>query len=165
MRILARSRVLLLWFLAALLLPAGPGAAGRFYPGQPLVARISAGTPEDVLRLVRLGLDLLETREGGDFFALTTPEEIDRLRAAGVEIQCNVIIGRTITLDELFTAQGFAAVFIGTGAGLPQFLGIPGESLNGVYSANEFLTRVDPPEAKTKYKNVNSAQPIPEKQG
>ncbi|HXJ69047.1 MAG TPA: NADPH-dependent glutamate synthase [Verrucomicrobiae bacterium] len=69
--------------------------------------------------------------------------EIDRLRAAGVEIQCNVIIGRTITLDELFTAQGFAAVFIGTGAGLPQFLGIPGESLNGVYSANEFLTRVN----------------------
>jgi len=69
--------------------------------------------------------------------------EIDRLRAAGVEIQCNIIIGRTIALDDLFTRHGFAAVFIGTGAGLPQFLGIPGESLNGVYSANEFLTRVN----------------------
>jgi len=69
--------------------------------------------------------------------------EIDQLRAVGVEIQCNVLIGKTIPLDELFASHGFAAVFIGTGAGLPQFLGIPGESLNGVYSANEFLTRVN----------------------
>ena len=69
--------------------------------------------------------------------------EIDLLKAMGVEIVCNVIIGKTLTLDELTTNLGYAAVFIGTGAGLPQFLGIPGENLNGVYSANEFLTRIN----------------------
>ena len=69
--------------------------------------------------------------------------EIGMLEAAGVEFHCNVVIGRTITLDDLFTKHGYAALFIGTGAGLPQFLGIPGENLNGVYSANEFLTRVN----------------------
>ena len=69
--------------------------------------------------------------------------EIGLLKAMGVEIVCNVIIGRTLTLDDLFERHGYAAVFIGTGAGLPQFLGIPGENLNGVYSANEFLTRVN----------------------
>jgi glutamate synthase (NADPH/NADH) small chain len=69
--------------------------------------------------------------------------EIGILKAMGVEIVCNVIIGKTLTLDDLFARQGYAAVFIGTGAGLPQFLGIPGENLNGVYSANEFLTRVN----------------------
>jgi glutamate synthase (NADPH) small chain len=69
--------------------------------------------------------------------------EIGVLEAMGVEIVCNVIIGKTLTLDELFDKHGYAAVFIGTGAGLPQFLGIPGENLNGVMSANEFLTRVN----------------------
>jgi glutamate synthase (NADPH/NADH) small chain len=69
--------------------------------------------------------------------------EIGMLKALGVEIVCNVIIGKTLTLDELFNKMGYAAVFIGTGAGLPQFLGIPGENLNGVMSANEFLTRVN----------------------
>ena len=69
--------------------------------------------------------------------------EIRVLEAMGVEIVCNVIIGKTITLDDLVGRLGYAAVFIGTGAGLPQFLGIPGEQLNGVYSANEFLTRVN----------------------
>jgi glutamate synthase (NADPH/NADH) small chain len=69
--------------------------------------------------------------------------EIGLLRAMGVEIVCNVIIGKTLTLDELFEKHGYAAVFIGTGAGLPQFLGIPGENLNGVMSANEFLTRIN----------------------
>jgi glutamate synthase (NADPH) small chain len=69
--------------------------------------------------------------------------EIGVLKAMGIEIVCNVIIGKTIKLDELFGRLGYAAVFIGTGAGLPQFLGIPGESLNGVMSANEFLTRVN----------------------
>lgn len=69
--------------------------------------------------------------------------EIGMLKALGVNIVCNVIIGRTLTLDELFGKHGYAAVFIGTGAGLPQFLGIPGENLNGVMSANEFLTRVN----------------------
>ena len=69
--------------------------------------------------------------------------EIGLLKAMGVEIICNVIIGKTLTLDELFGRMGYAAVFIGTGAGLPQFLGIPGENLNGVMSANEFLTRIN----------------------
>lgn len=69
--------------------------------------------------------------------------EIGILKAMGVEIECNVIIGRTITMEQLFETMGYAAVFIGTGAGLPQFLGIPGENLNGVMSANEFLTRVN----------------------
>jgi glutamate synthase (NADPH/NADH) small chain len=69
--------------------------------------------------------------------------EIDQLRKLGVEVQCNIIIGKTITMDELMGEMGFSAVFIGTGAGLPTFMGIPGENLNGVYSANEFLTRVN----------------------
>jgi glutamate synthase (NADPH) small chain len=69
--------------------------------------------------------------------------EIGMLKALGVEIVCNVIIGKTLTLDDLFNKTGYAAVFIGTGAGLPQFLGIPGENLNGVMSANEFLTRIN----------------------
>ncbi len=69
--------------------------------------------------------------------------EIGLLKAMGVEIICNVIIGKTLTLDDLFDKMGYAAVFIGTGAGLPQFLGIPGENLNGVMSANEFLTRIN----------------------
>ena len=60
-----------------------------------------------------------------------------------MKIECNIIIGKTITLDDLFDEMGYAAVFVGTGAGLPQFMGIPGENLNGVYSANEFLTRVN----------------------
>ena len=69
--------------------------------------------------------------------------EIGLLQATGVEIQCNVVIGRTLKLDQLFEERGYSAVFIGTGAGLPQFLGIPGENLNGVYSSNEFLTRIN----------------------
>jgi glutamate synthase (NADPH/NADH) small chain len=69
--------------------------------------------------------------------------EIEQLQKLGVEIQCNVIIGKTITMDQLMGEMGFSAVFIGTGAGLPSFMGIPGENLNGVYSANEFLTRVN----------------------
>ena len=66
--------------------------------------------------------------------------EVDTLKALGVKIETNVVIGKTITVDELFE-DGFEAVFIGSGAGLPRFMGIPGEALNGVYSANEFLTR------------------------
>ena len=69
--------------------------------------------------------------------------EIGLLERLGVEIVCNIIIGKTITLDDLFDKMGYSAVFIGTGAGLPKFLGIPGENLNGVYSANEFLTRIN----------------------
>jgi len=67
-------------------------------------------------------------------------KEIDTLKKLGVRIETNVVIGKTLTVDELFE-QGFEAVFIGSGAGLPNFMGIPGESLCGVYSANEFLTR------------------------
>ena len=69
--------------------------------------------------------------------------EIELLKDMGVEIVCNVIVGKTFKLDDLFDKMGFSAVFIGTGAGLPSFLGIPGENLNGVYSANEFLTRIN----------------------
>ncbi len=69
--------------------------------------------------------------------------EIDQLKKLGVEIRCNVIIGKTISMDDLMGKLGYKAVFIGTGAGLPSFMGIPGENLNGVYSANEFLTRVN----------------------
>ena len=67
-------------------------------------------------------------------------KEIDTLNKLGVKIETNVVIGKTLTVDELFD-MGFEAVFIGSGAGLPNFMGIPGEALNGVYSANEFLTR------------------------
>jgi glutamate synthase (NADPH/NADH) small chain len=69
--------------------------------------------------------------------------EVDRLRDMGVEIVCNVVIGRTFTIDELMIEEGFDSVFVANGAGLPVFLGIPGENLKGVYSANEFLTRVN----------------------
>ena len=67
-------------------------------------------------------------------------KEVNNLKKMGVEIATNVIIGRTLTIDEFFD-MGYEAVFIGSGAGLPNFMGIPGESLKGVYSANEFLTR------------------------
>ena len=67
--------------------------------------------------------------------------EIESLRALGVQFETNVIIGRTLTIDDLFDREGFKAVFVGSGAGLPKFMGIPGENLNGVFSANEFLTR------------------------
>ena len=67
-------------------------------------------------------------------------QEVDTLKALGVDIQTNVVVGKTLTVDELFE-DGYEAVFIGSGAGLPNFMNIPGESLMGVYSANEFLTR------------------------
>ena len=70
-------------------------------------------------------------------------EQIDYMRAMGVEFETDVVVGRTITIDELMHEEGFDAIFIATGAGSPQFLGIPGEHLNGVYSANEFLTRIN----------------------
>ena len=70
-------------------------------------------------------------------------KEIDGLKALGVVIETNVVIGRTITIDELMQEYGFEAVFIGSGAGLPKFMNIPGENLKGVYSANEFLTRIN----------------------
>ena len=67
-------------------------------------------------------------------------KEVEGLKALGVKVETNIVIGKTLTIDELF-GMGFKAVFIGSGAGLPNFMNIPGESLKGVYSANEFLTR------------------------
>lgn len=67
--------------------------------------------------------------------------EINAVKALGVRIETNVVVGRTVTVDSLLDQEGFSAVFIGSGAGLPKFMGIPGENYNGVFSANEFLTR------------------------
>ena len=67
--------------------------------------------------------------------------EIENVKKLGVKIVCNVVIGRSITIDQLLEEEGFDAVFIGSGAGLPKFMGIPGENANGVFSANEYLTR------------------------
>ncbi len=69
--------------------------------------------------------------------------EIDNIKNLGVKIETNIVIGRTVTIDQLLDEEGFEAVFIGSGAGLPKFMGIPGENANGVFSANEFLTRVN----------------------
>jgi glutamate synthase (NADPH/NADH) small chain len=69
-------------------------------------------------------------------------QEVESIKELGVDIELNVVVGKSITIDEIFE-QGYESVFIGVGAGLPRFLGIPGENLNGVYSANEFLTRVN----------------------
>ncbi|MBL9137784.1 MAG: NADPH-dependent glutamate synthase [Verrucomicrobiales bacterium] len=70
-------------------------------------------------------------------------EEVENLRQMGVEFRTNVVVGRTVTVDELLDEDGYDAVFVATGAGLPMFLNIPGEHLCGVYSANEFLTRIN----------------------
>lgn len=83
-------------------------------------------------------------------------KEIDGLIDLGVKIETNMVIGKTISIDELMTEFGYEAVFVGSGAGLPKFMNIPGENLKGVYSANEFLTRVNLMKA---YKN-NSTTPI-----
>lgn len=69
--------------------------------------------------------------------------EIEALKALGVKFETNTVIGKSLTIDELLTDEGFDAVYIGSGAGLPGFMGIPGENLNGVYSANEYLTRIN----------------------
>ncbi len=70
-------------------------------------------------------------------------KEIDKLTAMGVEVMTNMVIGRVLSIDELMNDMGFDAVFIGSGAGLPSFMGIPGEAYVGVYSANEYLTRIN----------------------
>ena len=70
-------------------------------------------------------------------------KEVDGLKAMGVKVETNTVVGRTITIDELMEENGFQAVFVGSGAGLPMFMHIPGENLKGVYSANEFLTRIN----------------------
>ncbi len=68
-------------------------------------------------------------------------KEIENVKALGVTIETNVVVGKSVTIDELINEEGFDAVFIGSGAGLPKFMGIPGEQANGVFSANEYLTR------------------------
>ncbi|MGG6499560.1 UNVERIFIED_CONTAM: dihydropyrimidine dehydrogenase, partial [Bacteroidetes bacterium 56_B9] len=67
--------------------------------------------------------------------------EVEGLKELGVDIETNMVIGKVLTIDELMNDYGFEAVYVASGAGLPRFMGIPGESLNGVYSANEYLTR------------------------
>ena len=69
--------------------------------------------------------------------------EVEGLKELGVDIECNMVIGKVLTIDELLGEYGYDAVYVASGAGLPRFMGIPGESLNGVYSANEYLTRVN----------------------
>ena len=83
-------------------------------------------------------------------------EEIENVKALGVKIETNVVVGKSVTIDELIQEEGFEAVFIGSGAGLPKFMGIPGENSNGVFSANEYLTRSNLMKAFDK----NSTTPI-----
>ena len=83
-------------------------------------------------------------------------KEIETLKALGVRIEVNTVVGKTVSIDELMREEGYEAVFIGSGAGLPRFMKIPGENLKGVYSANEFLTRVNLMKAYRK----DSATPI-----
>ncbi len=83
-------------------------------------------------------------------------KEIENVRSLGVKIETNVVVGKSVTIDELIKDEGFEAVFIGSGAGLPKFMGIPGENANGVFSANEYLTRSN----LMKAFNENSDTPI-----
>lgn len=104
--------------------------------------------------LARMGYEVTmyeSLPEGGGVLVYGIPEfrlpnhivrhEVRQLRAKGVVLERNMVVGRSITIDELFDKHGFEAVFVGSGAGLPVFLGIPGENAVGVYSANEYLTR------------------------
>lgn len=86
-------------------------------------------------------------------------KEIDSLKKLGVEFMTNIVVGRTITFEDIFGFMEFKAAFIGTGAGLPRFMSIPGENLNGVYSANEYLTRVN------LMKAYDPSSPTPVKKG
>jgi glutamate synthase (NADPH/NADH) small chain len=133
-------------------------AAAPSQPSRRKVAIVGAG-PAGLTaagELARLGHDVTifeALHEPGGVLLYGIPEfrlpkeivrgEVDSLRRAGVKIECNVVIGRTYTIDDLMTELKFDSVFIANGAGLPVFLGIPGENLKGVYSANEFLTRVN----------------------
>lgn len=105
--------------------------------------------------LARLGYDVTifeALHEAGGVLVYGIPEfrlpkervvaqEVENVKALGVKIETNVVIGKAVTIDQLMEEEGFEAVFIGSGAGLPKFMGIPGEQANGVFSANEFLTR------------------------
>ena len=105
--------------------------------------------------LAKLGYDVTvfeALHEAGGVLVYGIPEfrlpkklvqsEVDGVAALGVDFETNVVVGRSITIDEL-QEQGYQGIFVGSGAGLPRFQGIPGENLNGVYAANEFLTRVN----------------------
>lgn len=83
-------------------------------------------------------------------------KEIDGLKALGVAVETNIVVGKTVSIDELMNEYGFESVFIGSGAGLPRFMKIKGENLNGVYSANEFLTRIN----LMKAYNADSTTPV-----
>lgn len=74
-------------------------------------------------------------------------KEIENVKSLGVTIETDVVVGKSVTIDELMEEEGFAAVFIGSGAGLPKFMGISGENANGVFSANEYPTRSNPMKA------------------
>jgi glutamate synthase (NADPH/NADH) small chain len=89
-------------------------------------------------------------------------QEVKNLEQMGVKIECNVVIGTTLTLDDLLKEEGFHAIFVANGAGLPVFQNIPGENLKGVYSANEFLTRVN---LMAAYKGTESDTPVLRGQG
>ncbi len=105
--------------------------------------------------LARMGYDVTifeALHEAGGVLVYGIPEfrlpkqavvekEIENVKSLGVKIETNVVIGKSVTIDELMKEEGFDAVFIGSGAGLPKFMGIPGEQANGVFSANEYLTR------------------------
>ena len=82
-------------------------------------------------------------------------KEIENVKSLGVKIETNVVVGKSVTIDELLNEEGFDAVFIGSGAGLPKFMGIPGENANGVFSANEYLTR------SNLMKSFDSTSPTP----
>ena len=84
---------------------------------------------------------IAEMKEYGIEVRLNTAATVENVKALGVKIETNVVIGKATTIDDLMEEEGFEAVFIGSGAGLPRFMGIPGEQANGVFSANEFLTR------------------------
>lgn len=84
-------------------------------------------------------------------------KEIENVKSLGVQIETNVVVGKSVTIDELLEEEGFDAVFIGSGAGLPKFMGIPGEQANGVFSANEYLTRSNLMKA---FQGENSSTPI-----
>ncbi len=142
------------WEAERLPLPEGPPAAAR----GPRVAVVGSGpaglTCAAELAGLGYGVTVFEAlhalggvlRYGIPAFRLpriVLDRELARLRAVGVETRTNILVGRTVTVDELMDEEGFAAVFLATGAGTPLFLGIPGENLAGVYSANEFLTRVN----------------------
>ena len=92
---------------------------------------------------------------------LSCRREIDTLKDLGVEFVLNFVVGRSETIDELF-GDGYEAIFVGSGAGLPTFIGVPGENANGVYSANEYLTRINLMKA---YKENADTPDLPREEG